>query len=57
MELPPSTSTPWFSASTFQLIDRPFDHRPIRKERFDKPFYLVAKMKKGLPKPAESLSL
>jgi len=57
MELPPSTSTPWFSASTFQLIDRPFDHRPIRKERFDEPFYLVAKMKKGLPKPAESLSL
>jgi len=57
MEFPPSTSTPWFSASTFQLIDCPFDHRPIGKERFDEPLDLVAKIKKALPKPTESLSL
>jgi hypothetical protein len=57
MEFPPSTSTPWFSASTLQLIHCPFDQWPIGKERFDEPLDLVAKMKKGLPKPTESLSL
>jgi hypothetical protein len=57
MQLPPSTSTPWFSASTFQFIDGPFDHRPIGKESFDEPLDLAAKMKKGLPKPTKSLTL
>jgi hypothetical protein len=57
MELPPSTTTPRFSASTFQLIDRSFNHRPIGKERFNEPLDLVAKVKKDLSKPTESLAL
>jgi hypothetical protein len=57
MELPPSTFTDWLSTSAFQLIDRPFDHRPIRKERFDKSLDLVGQMKKSLPKLTESFSL
>ena len=40
-----------------KLIDRPFDHRPIGKERFDKSLDLTGQMKKGLPKPTEFLSV
>jgi hypothetical protein len=57
MELPPSTFTARLSTSALQLIDRPFDHRPIRKERFDKSLDLTGQMKKGLPKPTEFLSV
>jgi hypothetical protein len=46
-----------FSTSTLQFIDCSFDHRSIGKERFDEPLEIVAKMKKGLPKPTEFLSL
>jgi hypothetical protein len=57
MQLPPSTFTSRLSTSTLQLIDRPFDHRPIGKERFDKSPYLVGQMKKTLPKLTEFLSI
>jgi hypothetical protein len=57
MELPPSTFTSRLSTPALQLIDRPFDHRPIGKKRFDKPPDLVGQMKKTLPKLTESLSI
>ena len=50
MELPPSTFTSRLSTSALQLIQRPFDHRPIRKEWFDQSPDLVGQMKKALPK-------
>jgi hypothetical protein len=57
MEFPPSTFTSRLSTFALQLIDRPFDHRPIGKERFDKSPDLVGQMKKALPKLTESLSI
>ena len=57
MELPPSTFTSRLSTFSLELIDRPFDHRPIGKERFDKPPDLVSQMKKGLPKLTEFFSI
>jgi len=57
MELPPSTFTSRLSTSALQLIDRPFDHRPIRKKRFHQAPDLVGQMKKTLPKLTEFLSI
>jgi hypothetical protein len=57
MQLPPSTFTSRLSTSALQLIDRPFDHRPIKKEWFDKPPDLVGQMKKTLPKLTEFRSI
>jgi hypothetical protein len=57
MEFPPSTFTSRLSTSALQLIDRPFDHRPIGKERFDKSPDLVGQMKKTLPKLTEFFSI
>jgi hypothetical protein len=53
MELPPSTFTPRLSTSALQLIDRPFDHRLIGKERFDQGPDLPGQTEKSLPKPTE----
>jgi hypothetical protein len=55
MEFSPSTSTPRFSTTTLQFIDRPFDDRLIRKKRFEDPLELASQMKKRLPKPTEFL--
>jgi hypothetical protein len=56
MKLTLSTLAPGFAAFALELIDRPFEHRPIRKERFHQPLHLVDELKKGLPKPTEFLS-
>jgi hypothetical protein len=57
MELPPSTFTSRLSTLTLQLIDRPFDHRPIGKERLDDLPDLPSQMKKALPKPTDCLPI
>jgi hypothetical protein len=57
MELPPSTFTSRLSTFSLELIDRPFDHRPIGKERFHKSPDLVGQMKKSLAKLTEFLSI
>jgi hypothetical protein len=55
MQLSPSTFAARLSTSAPKLIDRPFDDRPIGKERFDKPLDLAGQMKKSLPKVTEFL--
>jgi hypothetical protein len=57
MQLPPSTFTARLSTPSLQLIDRPFDHRPIGKERFDQSLNLAGQMKESLPKLTEFLSV
>jgi hypothetical protein len=57
MKLPTSAFTPGLSTSALQLIDRPFDHWPVRKKGFDEPLDLVGQTKKGLSKSTELLSV
>jgi hypothetical protein len=57
MEFPPGTFTARLSTSALQLIDRPFDHRSIGKERLDKTLDLAGQVKKSLPKLTEFLSI
>jgi hypothetical protein len=57
MELPTSTFTPRLSTSAPQLIDRPFDHRSIGKQRFDQSLDLAGQLKQSLPKSAKLLSV
>jgi hypothetical protein len=56
MKLTLSTLAPGFAAFALELIDRPFDHRPIRKKGFDKPLHLLYDLEKGVPKPTEFFS-
>jgi hypothetical protein len=55
MELPPSTFTSRLSTLPLQLIDRPFDPRPIGEERLDDLPDLPSQMKKALSKPTDLL--
>jgi len=57
MQIPPRAFTPRLSTLSLELIDRPFDYRPIGEQRFNEPLDLARQMKKGLPKPTEFLSV
>jgi hypothetical protein len=57
MELPPSAFTSWLSALTLQFIDRPFDDRPIGKQRFYQSLDLAGQTEKSLAKLTEFLTV
>jgi hypothetical protein len=57
MELPPGALAARLATPALQFIDRPLDHRLIRKERFDEAPDLAGKAKKGLAKLTELFSI